>query len=76
MQTRVAGPNGLDPQRMTPDERLGEVADILARGILRLRARKLGTLTALSADQGDRRLDFPPDQRTVSHDSYSGEPYD
>lgn len=31
--------NALDPDRMTADERLDEVADILAAGVLRLRKR-------------------------------------
>jgi hypothetical protein len=37
----------IDPARMTPDERLREIAAILAAGILRLRSR-----AALPADSG------------------------
>ena len=33
-------PNGLHPDLMTPAERLDEIAEILAAGILRLRARQ------------------------------------
>jgi hypothetical protein len=32
--------NALDPDRMTTDERLREVAEILAAGLLRLRAKR------------------------------------
>ena len=32
--------NALDPDRMTADERLREVGEILALGLLRLRARR------------------------------------
>lgn len=46
--------NALDPDRMTADERLREIGEILAAGLLRLRARR-------AAEGGDRRessLDF------------------
>ena len=33
--------NGVDPNHMTAEERLGEVARILATGILRLKAKQL-----------------------------------
>ena len=48
--------NALDPDHMTVDERLDEVADILAIGLIRLRARKS---RQLSSDRGDSCLDFP-----------------
>lgn len=40
-----------DPARMTPDERLREIAAIFASGLLRLRAR-----TALSTDPDAKNL--------------------
>jgi hypothetical protein len=46
--------NALDPNLMTASERLTEVGEILAAGLLRLRARE--------REAGDRRelsLDFP-----------------
>tara|TARA_B100001105_G_scaffold103516_1_gene83010 strand:- start:272 stop:442 length:171 start_codon:yes stop_codon:yes gene_type:complete len=42
---------------MTPDERLAEIAEILARGLARLHARKS---SPLSADRGDSFVDLPP----------------
>lgn len=60
MRDAIAGPNALDPGRMTPDERLDEIADILAAGVMRLRARKS---SPLSRGSGEIRLDFSPDQR-------------
>lgn len=52
-------PNALHPDRMSAAERLDEVADILAAGLIRLKARKS---RALSADTRDSRLDFTPPQ--------------
>jgi hypothetical protein len=52
-------PNALRPDLMTPAERLDEIAEILAAGILRVRAR-------LRAPQGSTaeqvRVDFSPDR--------------
>jgi len=48
--------NALHPDRMTTAERLGELAAILAVGLIRLRARKS---RQLSPDQGDSYLDLP-----------------
>jgi hypothetical protein len=52
-------PNALQPDLMTPAERLDEIAEILAAGILRLRAR-------LRAPRGSTteqvRVDFSPDR--------------
>ena len=45
--------NGCDPNMLSPDERLNEAASILARGILRLRARnaaKIGRSENISLD--------------------------
>ena len=53
-------PNPLHPGRMSAAERLDEIADILAAGLIRLRARKS---SALSRDDGESSLDFSPDQR-------------
>lgn len=51
--------NALDPERMSADERLREVGEILAAGLLRLRARRR---EALAADTGELSLDFPARQ--------------
>jgi hypothetical protein len=50
-------PNALDPNLMTASERLTEIGEILAAGLLRLRAK--------GGEGGDRRelsLDFPASQ--------------
>ena len=47
----------LHPNHMTPDERLAELAEILARGLIRLHARKA---SPLSADKRDSFVDLPP----------------
>ncbi len=52
--------NPLNPALMTTDERLSEVTAILARGLVRLRARQSNEL---SRPGGDSFVDFPPDQR-------------
>jgi hypothetical protein len=51
--------NPLHPRHMTAAERLDEIADILAAGLVRLRARKS---SGLSAHRGESSLDFSPDQ--------------
>jgi hypothetical protein len=51
--------NPILPGRMTAGERLAEIADILAVGLVRLRARKS---TPLPRDRGESSLDFSPDQ--------------
>jgi hypothetical protein len=53
-------PNPLSPDRMSAAERLDEIADILAAGLRRLRARKS---SCLSGDQGESPLAMSPDQR-------------
>jgi hypothetical protein len=45
--------NALDPNLMTPAERLAEIGEILAAGLLRLRARERE-----AGDHGDVSLDF------------------
>jgi hypothetical protein len=50
--------NALDPNLMTAEERLREIGEILAAGLLRLRAKQ-------AAESGYRRetfLDFPASQ--------------
>ena len=51
--------NPLHPRHMSAAERLDEIADILAAGLIRLRERKS---TPLSRDRGESSLDFSPDQ--------------
>ena len=46
--------NGIDPARLSPAERLAEIAEILAAGLIRLKARKS---SHLSADCGESSLD-------------------
>ncbi len=47
--------NALDPVRMSADERLREVGEILAVGLIRLRARRR---EPRSVDTGELSLDF------------------
>jgi hypothetical protein len=47
-------PNALDPNLMSAAERLAEIGEILAAGLLRLRARERE-----AGDHGDVSLDFP-----------------
>ena len=61
-------PNALHPDLMTPAERLDEIADILAAGILRARAR-LRTTKGSTAEHV--RVDFSP--RRSSHARPSGQ---
>jgi hypothetical protein len=58
---KAPGMNALDPNRMTPAERLAEIADLLAAALIRLRARKS---SPLSGDCGESSVDFSPDQRS------------
>ena len=55
----AAGPNSIDPGRMTAAERLAEIAEILAAGLMRLRARQS---SPLSPDCGESSLDCPAHQ--------------
>ena len=50
-------PNLLSPDAMTAAERLAELGQILARGLIRLHAREA---SPLSADDGDSFVDLPP----------------
>jgi hypothetical protein len=49
--------NALAPDKMSSAERLDEIAEILAAGLMRLIARKS---SGLSAPDGDSFLDFSP----------------
>ena len=51
--------NALHPNHMTAAERLDEVAEILAAGLMRLRLRQS---TPLSPDSGESSLDCPGHQ--------------
>jgi hypothetical protein len=53
--------NALHPDRMSAAERLDEIAEVLAAGLMRLRARKS---TPLSAHPGESSLDCPAHQRS------------
>ena len=50
--------NALDPNLMTAAERLREIGEILAAGLLRLRAKQAEE----SENHGDLSLDFPARQ--------------
>ena len=50
--------NPLNPDLMTAEERIAELGEILARGFVRLRARKS---SAISADRGESCVDFVRD---------------
>ena len=49
----------LNPDRLTPTDRLAELGELLAAGLMRLRARKS---SRLSANLGDSSVDFPPER--------------
>jgi hypothetical protein len=51
-------PNPLPPDRMTAAERLAEIGEILAAGIVRLRSKNQQT-----GDRRDLSLDFPATRR-------------
>ena len=53
--------NALSPDRMTAAERLAEIGEILARGLIRLRARQS---RQVSEDRRDSYLDLSADQRS------------
>jgi hypothetical protein len=52
--------NAIDPRHLSTAERLDEIADILAAGLMRLRARKS---SQISGAPGESSLDFSADQR-------------
>ena len=49
----------LHPNQLSPADRLAELGQILAAGLMRLHARKS---SPLSADRGDSSVDFLPDR--------------
>jgi len=51
--------NPLSPDRLNPSERLAELGQLLAAGLVRLHTRKS---SPLSADRGDSSVDFLPDR--------------
>ena len=64
-------PNPIDPDRLTAAERRAELCGLLARGLLRLRARAAtdapdhggaAQSSELSAGAGESSLHSPPDQ--------------
>jgi hypothetical protein len=61
--------NALHPDRMTADERLDEVADILAAGLFRLRSHESANN---SNDFGDFPLDFSAHQSVHGPDPKQG----
>ena len=63
-------PNPLLPHHMSAAERLGEIAEIMAAGLMRLRARKS---SAISGDRGESCLDFPATQRMHASHARSGD---
>ena len=65
-----------DPVHMAPEQRLAEVAAILARGVLRLRNRSALPATAAPADpsqnsfkSGEIGLELCPEMRLDGHGS-------
>jgi hypothetical protein len=61
MRESLIGPHALDPGQMTSQERIADLGDILAAGLMRLRARKS---RPLSGAAGESSVDFSPDQRS------------
>lgn len=66
MPARLAGPNPLDPDRMTPEERLAEIGRILGAALVRLNT---GQSRSLSEDHGESCLDLPPANAVMSKES-------
>ena len=52
-------PNPLHPDQMSAEERIAEIGQLLACGLVRLQARNA---SPLSADRGDSFVDFPAPQ--------------
>jgi hypothetical protein len=55
----LSGVSAVHPDQMSGDERLDEIAEILAAGLTRLHARQS---SRLSADRGEGSLDCPGEQ--------------
>lgn len=60
--------NGTDPDLLSADERLDEVASLLAEALMRLSSRKS---SALSGDHGESWLDLLPERRGHADDTTS-----
>jgi hypothetical protein len=63
--TPAIGSNGLHADRMSASDRLDEIGEILAPGLIRLRARSAELerkSSGLSADFGESSLHFSPHQ--------------
>jgi hypothetical protein len=69
----MTGPNALRPELMSDAERLDEVAELLARGVVRLRQRREGRPTPLSRERGDSWVDFTADQRRHADTQLGGD---
>jgi hypothetical protein len=67
------GPNALRPELMSDTERLDEAAEILARGVVRLRQRREGRPTPLSRERGDSWVDFTADRRRHADTQLGGD---
>jgi hypothetical protein len=65
--------NAIDPRHLSTAERLDEIADILAAGLMRLRARKS---SQISGDPGESSLDFSADQRGHARQENARGPHD
>ena len=52
-------PNPIHPDQLSAEERIAEIGELLARGLVRLHARQS---SPLSADLGESSVDFTPDQ--------------
>jgi len=63
-----SSPNALDPARMSAVERLDEVAEILAAGLLRFRARQSKRKSNKSNGLREVPLDFPPERSVCGHE--------
>jgi hypothetical protein len=64
------GPNPLLPDRMVAQERLAEVAEILAAGLMRLRARQS---SRLSGDRENSCVDFTANQSGGAVETFATE---
>ena len=62
--------NPLHPSRMTAQERIGEIAEILSLGLMRVRAAQSTALSTQSADVG---LDSRATPRMCVLDDHSGD---
>ncbi|MCA3561858.1 MAG: hypothetical protein IOC82_12600 [Aestuariivirga sp.] len=69
----MTGPNALRPELMSDAERLDEAAELLARGVIRMRQRRERRLTPLSREGGESWLDFTADQRRHAETQLDGE---